>query len=360
MAVPSWKEVASLRKGAFGSCNGGWAFDAYPELETLDAGRTITVADIEGPAVITNMHITQHSIRKHLREEGLSEEDCAALCARGIILEIYYNGISVPAVRVPLADFFADGCCGKAEDFSSLYVEKAPGSYNCFIPMPFERSARVLLTNETKYNVNNYSCVEFERLPSWDSDLGYFHATWNRRAFQLHARGDRHFFRVGGSGHLIGRAWSICTDEPYFEGYRFVMEGNNEIRIDGEETPRVDYLGTECSFGFCWGFPRVFTGLRHGINFVRRKDPSMLSVYRFRDANAIGFRKGLDLRIDWSNDWVNNRKFQEEIAEIYRRGGGWIDYGTAYYWYQDTVGYEHEELIPLENRVRPVLHPNPV
>ena len=31
------------------------------------------------------------------------------------------------------------------------------------------------------------------------------------------------------------------------------MEGNNEIDIDGRQRV-IDYLGTECSFGFCWGF----------------------------------------------------------------------------------------------------------
>jgi hypothetical protein len=36
-----------------GFSNAGWAYDAYPELETLDRYKTMTVADIVGPAVIT-------------------------------------------------------------------------------------------------------------------------------------------------------------------------------------------------------------------------------------------------------------------------------------------------------------------
>jgi len=346
------KDIARLKNHDFGSCNGGWAYDAYPELETLDAGRSITIADIKGPAVITNIHSTQH----FTGDGSLSVDENKAVNARGILLEIYYNDVDAPSVQVPLGDFFADGCCGKARHFSTPFVEKAPESYNCFIPMPFETSARVVLRNETSYNLGNYSFVEFEKLPSWEKDLGYFHATWKRFAFQLHGRTDQHFLHIDGKGHLIGCAWSICTDEPFFKEFHFVMEGNNEIRIDGEKDPRADYLGTEDSFGFSWGFREPFIGIHNGINFVQHETPSMLSIYRFRDINAIRFNKSLDIRIDWSHEWLGNENFQKAIAELYAKDHGWVDYATTYYWYQESVGYDHTPLMPLDERMRPILH----
>jgi len=348
--------IARLKRQNFGSCNGGWAYDAYPELETLDAGRSITIADIKGPAVITNIHSTQHFIR----DDNLSEDVRRAMSARGVILEIYYNGVAVPAVRVPLGDFFGDGCGGRAIHFSTPFVEKAPESYNCFIPMPFEKSVRVILKNTTEYDLSNYSFVEFERLPSWEDDLGYLHTTWKRFAFQLHGDTDQHFFHVDGYGHLIGRAWSVCTDEPFFKGFMFVMEGNNEIRIDDEDDPRADYLGTEDSFGFSWGFKQPFIGIYNGINFVQNETPSMLSIYRFRQRNPIRFNKSLDLRVDWSHEFTRNEGFQREIARLHAEDRGWIDYATTCYWYQGTVWYDHESLMPLDERAKAVLHPNPV
>lgn len=353
----NWKHIARLKDRKFGSRNGGWAYDAYPDLETLDAGRCITIADIKGPAVITNIHSTQHF--PAVRDEKLSEDERKAICARGVILEIYYNDATVPAVCVPLGDFFADGCGGRAEHFSTLFVEKGPESYNCFIPMPFEKSARVMLRNTTKYNLANYSFVEFEEMPSWEDDLGYFHATWKRFAFQLHGDTDQHFLHIDGRGHLMGRAWSVCTDEPFFKGYHFVMEGNNEVRIDGEDDPSADYLGTEDSFGFSWGFKNTFIGLHNGMNFVQNETPSMLSIYRFRGQNVIRFEKSLDLRIDWSHEWKPNENFQKEIARLHENDRLWVDYATTYYWYQDSVGYDHEPMMPLDERIKPVLHPNP-
>ena len=351
-----WRTIARLKPNhRFGMANGGWAYDAYPELETLDAGKAITVAELEGPGVITNFHSTQHGIWAADMSTLLSP----AHYARGIIFEVYYNGESTPSVRVPLADFHADGCGGRARHFTSLFVEKAPESYNCFIPMPFERSARVVLRNDTDRDIHNYSFVEWERLPTWENGLGYFHAAWKRFAFPLHADSDEHFFHVDGAGAFLGRSWSVCTDEPFFEGFHFVMEANNEYRLDGETRPRADYLGTEDSFGFSWGFRRLFSGLHNGINDVQHEIPARLSLYRFHAANAIQFAKSLDLRVNWSHEWRSNRAFQERIAARHAAGRGWIDYATTFYWYQQHVGFPHEPLLPLAERARDVLIPNP-
>lgn len=355
----NWKSIAQIKTQNYtGFCNGGWGYDAYPQLETLDAGKSIVIANIKGPAVITCIHMTQHFID----DDGLTEYERKAISARGIILEIYYNNVSIPAVKVPVGDFFADGCCGMANHFSSLFVEKAPESYNCFIPMPFEKSACILLRNETPYDLMNYSFVEYEQIPSWEDDIGYFHASWSRFAFQLHSRTDRHFFHIDGCGHLIGRAWSICTNEPYFNEFSVIVEGNNEIRIDNETEPRIDYLGTEDSFGFSWGFSKIFAGPYNGINFVQydvpyNNRPPMLSVYRFYSLNKIRFNKSFDLRIDWSNEFTNNEKVQNKLEELYKSGRGWVDYATTYYWYQQSVGYEHPPLITLDQRCKAVLMP---
>lgn len=356
-------DLARIRPGhAFGATNGGWAYDAYPELETLDAGRAITIADIAGPAVITHLHTTQHIIPKgafYIPNEDFTADERNALAARGILLEVYYDGAAAPAVRVPLGDFFADGCGGRAQHFSTPFVEKAPESYNSYFPMPFEKSARVVLRNETAFNLGNYSFVEFERLPAWDAGLGYFHATWKRFAFPLHSQADQPFFHVDGAGHLIGRAWSVCTDEPLFDGFTFVMEGNNEVRIDGEPAPRADYLGTEDSFGFSWGFRQPFVGLRNGINFVHNATPSRLSLFRFHDRNAIRFDRSLDWRVDWSHEFRDNAEFHARLAGACAAGGGWVDYATTYYWYQRAPGFDHGALMPIEERVRDIARPTP-
>lgn len=362
--------IARIQKGKRNLfSNAGWNYDAYPELETLDAHSEMTVAELKGPGIVNQIHLTQHWLRiPYIRQNEFTEEECKALAARGIIIEVYYDGAEQPSVRVPLGDFFCDGCGGRANDFSNLFFEKAPDTYNCFVPMPFKHSIRIMLRNETEFNFMNYSFVEGETLDEWDDRLGYFHATWNRFDFQVSPDTDRHIIHIEGAGHLLGRSYSICTDEPKFMDYYFVMEGNNEFRIDGEDKPSIDYLGTEDSFGFSWGFKHAFNGLRNGMNFVShsredkrmayRHDPVMLSIYRFSDVNPIRFGKSLDLRINWTkeNHFAHEFELLRDMARNQDRL--WADYATTHYWYQDSIGFPHAPLPPLAERIKPVLHSN--
>ncbi|MBN1444057.1 MAG: DUF2961 domain-containing protein, partial [Planctomycetes bacterium] len=200
------------RDAVTGFSNGGWALDRYPELERLDAGASITVADLKGPGVITHLHTTRH-YQPHIT-------------TRGVVLLVYFEGEEEPAVQCPLGDFFGDGCNGKSMDFSTPLIECAPGSYNAYIPMPFKGSARVVLRNDTDVRLDNYSYVEWQSLKEWNPALGYFHATYDRRAFQLTDETHETFFQVAGAGHLLGRQFSVATDEPMFRRFNFVMEGN--------------------------------------------------------------------------------------------------------------------------------------
>lgn len=344
--------LARLRPaGSFGSTNGGWCYDAYPELKPLNAGARICISDITGPAVITNIHSTAHAWRQEAQEDS-------ALLARGVMIEIEFDDSTQLAVRVPLGDFFADGN-GLGEYFSSPFIEHAPKSYNCFIPMPFARRARVWLRNETKHDISNYSFVEFHRLAEWDPGLGYFHATWKRFAFPLHGSSDQHFFHIDGRGHLLGTAWTVTTDEPFFNNMNFVMEGNVEVRIDDEHDPVADYLGSEDSFGFSWGFQKPFGGLHNGLAYICGENPAQIIAYRFRDQNVIPFDKSLDLRVDWSHEFQKNESFQTKMREINRAGGGLVDYATVWYWYQDRPGFDHGSLMPCEDRAKRVLNPCP-
>lgn len=331
--------------------NGGWNCDAYPELEPLNAHSRIVVAQLKGPGVVTGFHTTMHGVY----EQALPDEYRQAIAARGIVLEISYNGAESPAVRVPLGDFFADGCAGKADYFTSLYVEKAPKAYNCFIPMPFEGSATVALCNETPYDLMNYSFVEWESLPCWDGSLGYFYASSQHRRFQLDCDTSLPLFHVKGPGHLVGRSMSVTTADPLFKDFHFVMEANNEVRLDGATMPQIDYLGTEDSFGFSWGFQEKFCGLYNGMNHIRSGDdgPQELSIYRFLGQNAIRFSESLDWQIDWSHErgFRQNPDFCRDIDQRQRDNGTWVQLDSVFYWYQQhPLPFSHEALPDYESR----------
>jgi hypothetical protein len=45
--------------------NGGWKYDRYKELQSLDAGKRMTIADLKGPGMIRSIHITRHAAERH-------------------------------------------------------------------------------------------------------------------------------------------------------------------------------------------------------------------------------------------------------------------------------------------------------
>ncbi|HSJ71163.1 MAG TPA: DUF2961 domain-containing protein [Acidimicrobiia bacterium] len=345
----------------------GWPIDAYPELPMLDGHTTMVVADIDGPGVITNIHVSRFldPPKSFERDESLTVDQQRAIGARGVVLEITFDGADLPSVCVPLADFFADGACGSASMFSSLLVEKAPGSYNARIPMPFAGSARVALRNDTSLDLLCYVAVE-SRPIAWEPSLGYLHATWQRDAFPLDTNTSVPMLSLTGPGKLIGQAWTVATDDPFFDGFAFVMEGNNQFDIDGVRT--IDYLGTEDAFGFAWGFQDAFTGLYAGISSVSPRDPSIVAMYRFRVHDPITFDESLELTVDWTNEF-NSEVFHRRVAPLVpdrtwlppdrSEGGGWIDYARTTYWYAAAPGHNHPPMPSLGDRAAPVLHPNP-
>jgi len=352
LAEDSSLDIAKIKKGtATGFSNGGWCYDRYSELKPLSAHSAITVADIKGPAVIKHIHTTRHKKQFTLSNEG------DEILARGVVLEIWFDDANEPAVMSPLADFFGDGCNGKSVYFSTPLIEAAPWSYNCYFTMPFKSRAKVILRNDTDTDTMNYSYVEWETLPKWNKSLGYFHATYDRKCFQLNPKSDEMFFQIDGTGQIIGRQFSIVSDEPLFDKYFYIMEGNNEIDIDGKERA-IDYLGTEDSFTFSWGFQNPFIGQRAGITLVDKTDLNRLSVYRFHDHMPIRFNKSLRWHINWQHEKLFIEKPERAVPwqKALDSDGCWVDYAAVHYWYQSTPGgYRHKPLPPPFERQETLL-----
>jgi len=407
--------LAKIKKIKTGMSFGGWCYDSHPYLDSLDAGKTIEVANIKGPAVINWIHILKHEV------QSLEDERKKAM-PRGIVLLVYYNDEEIPSVQVPLADFFCDGVNGKCAHFSNIFFEHVPESYNCFIPMPFEKSCRVCLRNDTKFDTWSSSHVEYEQLEDWDDSLGYFHSTYNRVSFKLNPDLVLNIFKLSNcSGHIIGRQLSISTDEPLFGGFHFIMEGNNEIRIDTNkpdhdgpykrgETATYDYLGSEDFFGFSWGW-NYYNGLRMGTPYYKTinlegllfkdktlsyknkvkadevkgitielqekvanvllnleslnsKEPlSQLSTYRLFSPNIIRFNKSIDWRINWKHEYKFEnweKEYRKMIGELKDKSRLYVDYADIFYWYQNKIGHEHLKLPSVEERTKEVLNSNAV
>ena len=178
--------------------NGGWNYATYPHSSTEEPGRTITIADLKGPGQINTIHFTGPML-KFFADDYL------------IVMEIFFDGAKTPAVSVPLGDFFADAR-NESAFFSTAFVEKTPNAWTCYIPMPFKKSARITLRNDTDKQIFNYSTVEWQTLPEWNDRFAYFHAAWQRLSFQLTPDTKEKIFNLPGPGVCVpldGDQWDV-------------------------------------------------------------------------------------------------------------------------------------------------------
>src|SRR3990172_7439711 len=123
----------------------------------IQPGETRTLAEIDGPAVISHIWITIATPAKwHLKE---------------MVLRMDWDGEAQPSVEAPVGDFFG---LGLGEYFlyeSEVLSVGSQKALNNFFPMPFRRSARITVTNEGATSASAfYFNIDYEKHQSLPED----------------------------------------------------------------------------------------------------------------------------------------------------------------------------------------------
>lgn len=236
------------------------------DVWTIPPRSSVVLADIQGPAQITHIWMTQLD---HYRE---------------CLLKITYDNSAFPSVLVPLGDFFCLGH-GLVNSFQnalfsastvSAYQFNRPCALNCYVPMPFAKRAVVELINESEQDHRQYFYVDYETLPEFPTDTAYFHAEF-RRANPFHGWGPEVgintaeadvpnkeqtawnnnyvILETAGRGHYIGCNLSVTNFTGGWWG-----EGDDMIWVDGYKwPPDLHGTGSEDYFNQAWGMqPNAF------------------------------------------------------------------------------------------------------
>lgn len=255
------------------------------------------LADIKGPGILVRIWVT------------ISSKDPFFL--RRILLRIYWDGEDSPSVEVPVGDFFGTGF--QYTHYTSALIGMSSGGYYSYIPMPFNRSARIEVMNQTGTDVSAlYYQIEYLKLPKFTKDYGYFHAQWRREPRTR--KGENYvILEARGRGHFIGLNMSM---QGYAGSFNF-LEGDEMIYVDGESSPSIAGTGTEDFFNSGWYFNKgVYSALSHGL-IIKDKQKFRISAYRFFITDAIPFTSSITVTIEHGH---NN----DVIA----------DYSSTAYWYQ--------------------------
>jgi len=221
---------------------------ANADARQIAPGATLTVLDVDGPGVLSHIWFTiASSDSKHLK---------------ALVLRAYWDGEATPSVETPVGDFFG---LGLGEYYRYQAMPLSVGSdkaLNCFFPMPFQKHARITVTNEGGIKTDSfYFNIDYRAYAKpLPTDQLYFHAQYRQAnpnhgttsewtsngdprvndVKNLSGDGNYVWMEAQGHGHFVGVTMSILQNQDDWWG-----EGDDMLFIDGEARPSINGTGSE-------------------------------------------------------------------------------------------------------------------
>jgi hypothetical protein len=276
----------------------------------IEPGGTLVLADLKGPGMITHFWNTiSHN---------------TPFYSRLLMLRIYWDGEKNPSVECPIGDFFGIGH-GLDKSFVSLPIKVSSDGRgrNCYWPMPFRKSARVTVSNDSDKKCGAfYYYLDWQQYKSLPKDTAYFHAMY-RQEYPCVMGRNYLIADLEGRGHYVGTVQSVQNMSSGWYG-----EGDDFFFIDGEAEPRLRGTGTEDYFCDGWGF-RQHDGPFYGAPLWEGYAPGNRgSFYRFHLTDPVPFKKSLRVEIE--------HKGSQEFPD--KTGSGFIErddlMSSVAFWYQ--------------------------
>lgn len=250
-------------------------------FEGLASGQTKALLDVRGSGLLNRLWITVRD-----RSPGM---------LRSLRLDMFWDDAPTPAVSVPLGDFFGIGL-GRTVPFESELFSSPEGrSFNCFVPMPFRKAARVLLTNEAE-TAQSHVFYDIDLLQDIDhpDDALYFHAHWRREKPNALGAPFGLLPRVHGQGRYLGANVGVIVN-PAYEGWW--GEGEFKAWLDGDdEFPTLCGTGAEDFIGTAWGLG-AFAHRTQGCPIADSQN-GQYAFYRYHTRDPIFFHTDFRTAID--------------------------------------------------------------
>jgi len=289
--------------------------------KSLPPGETRVLMDAKGPGVITHIWMTFLAPEPHpWAKQGSANH-------QEMLLRMYWDDSKRPGVEAPVGDFFANGFGKRSEVISVPVIVEDADSYNCFWHMPFRKSARVEIVNQSEKQVGllyyNIDWIKKESLPE---DTPYFYAQY-RQEYPVQNGKDYLILETEGKGHYVGTVMSVRTRSPSWFG-----EGDEKIYIDGEAKASIWGTGTEDYFLSAWGLK--ITGTPYfGVPYFDQWGivGGHTSAYRWHIHDPFVFDKSLKVTIEHFG-WMSPDENPDYKTHSWNERED--DYASVAFWYQ--------------------------
>jgi len=312
---------------------------ANADARRIAPGETLTLLDEAGPGLITHVWVT------------IASDDPNHL--KALVLRMYWDGETTPSVESPIGDFFGLGL-GEYYLYQSLAMSvSSDKALNCFLPMPFQKHARITVTNEGSIKTDAfYFNIDYRAYSKpLPADELYFHAQYRQESpakgwsnqwksngeavvndkKNLNGEANYVWMEASGRGHFVGVTMSVLQNQDGWWG-----EGDDMFFVDGEKTPSINGTGSEDYFLGAWDFGgHPFSYALFGAPVVGAElAGGRSSVYRFHLDSPIPFTKSLRATIEHGHANVRSD-----------------NYFSVAYWYQTEPHANFPALPGLEQRL---------
>ena len=252
----------------------GHAFDH------VRAGETVVLADVSGSGLITRIWMTVDD----RSPEMLSQ----------LWIEMFWDGADSPAVSVPLGDFFGIALGLRTPFENALFSDPEGRSFNCSIPMPFRKAARIVLRNASDRDLLRlFYDVDLVVGVSHSPETLYFHASW--RTVAPNVLGEEFVImpKTIGSGRFLGCNVGVVADAAYEDTWW--GEGEVKMRLGDDANPTICGTGTEDYIGTGWGQGKY--GHRTQGCLIADKENRTWCFYRYHVDDPVYFTEALSVAI---------------------------------------------------------------
>ncbi|HTN35427.1 MAG TPA: glycoside hydrolase family 172 protein [Arachidicoccus sp.] len=269
----------------------------------MDPGEKITLLDIQGAGMINRIWMTV--------------SDRSAFMLRSVLIQIYWDGADKPAVEAPLGDFFGAGLGEMMAFQNALFSDPEGKSFNCYIPMPFRKSARVVLTNQSDRFETLFYDINFTKWKKYKPAALYFHAYWSSNKATKLGEDFQVLPKITGKGRFLGANMGIISDRSYKQSWW--GEGEVKIFIDGDSDggyPSMVGTGTEDYLGSAWSLG-TFAGDYQGCLLADEAKGRWL-FYRYHIKDPVYFQSDCKITIQQmgGDSRENVRKMVRDGAKL--------------------------------------------
>lgn len=287
---------------------------------------------------------------------------------RGLRIDMYWDGADKPAVSAPFGDFFGTGLGRMAAFQSAAFASPEGRSFNCYLPMPFRKGMKIVVTNESGKLLNAiFYDVDYTLGDRHGAEVLYFHAHWRRESPTTIQRDFEILPRIAGKGRYIGSNIGVIASRHLYAS-SWWGEGEVKVYLDGDtELPTLSGTGTEDYIGTGWGQGQ-YAHLYQGCH-VADCAGMRYGFYRYHIPDPVYFHKDIRVtiqQIGYMGEDAMGTIYKAGQPPVYQAGPGQVrkempegglferqdDWSSCAYFYLDQPVNPLPALAPVSERVK--------